>query len=208
MDVMTTGMNGIEKMSDNYSNFIQKLNKKFKPFIREMERIRGAHPMPSGEQIDFNTLTNVEQKTLHLSWLMAQIYYHVLSTPIMTSKGEVSSDAGKVLSVADKEYKQFRKDTYKMSGDDAKAADLLWRSSANNMTVLGFAQVVIFIVCAIALGTGIVSKIIFIGGAAIAFPIFFKFRDMPASKLYTWRKVRCISALAFAVMMHILMRGL
>ena len=34
MNIMTTGMEGIAKMSDNYSSFIKKLNKKFAPFYR------------------------------------------------------------------------------------------------------------------------------------------------------------------------------
>ena len=79
-----------------------------------MERIRAEHPNGDGEMIDFNELSVVEQKTLHLSWLMAQIYYHVLSTPILTADGKVSTDAEKVISVAEKEFKQFKKDTFKI----------------------------------------------------------------------------------------------
>ena len=40
MDIVTTGMKGISNMSDNYSVFIKKLNQKFKPFIKELDRIR------------------------------------------------------------------------------------------------------------------------------------------------------------------------
>lgn len=69
MDVMTTGMNGIEKMSNNYSSFIKKFGKKFKPFIKEMERIRAEHPNGDGEMIDFNELSVVEQK--NTSFVMA-----------------------------------------------------------------------------------------------------------------------------------------
>ena len=85
MNIMTTGMEGIAKMSDNYSSFIKKLNKKFAPFLQELERIKNSHPVDADGMIDFDSLSIVEQKTLHVSWLMAQVYYHVLSTPIERS---------------------------------------------------------------------------------------------------------------------------
>lgn len=100
MNIMTTGMEGIAKMSDNYSSFIKKLNKKFAPFLQELERIKNSHPVDADGMIDFDSLSIVEQKTLHVSWLMAQVYYHVLSTPILNSKGEVSSEAREALSAS------------------------------------------------------------------------------------------------------------
>ena len=69
--------------------------------------------------------------TLHLSWLMAQIYYHVLATPILTSNGEVSQDAQKALSASMTDLKQVRKDTYKMVGEDAPVGNLVWKPVAN-----------------------------------------------------------------------------
>ena len=176
MDIMTTGMNGIEKMSNNYSSFIKKFGKKFKPFIKEMERIRAEHPNGDGEMIDFNELSVVEQKTLHLSWLMAQIYYHVLSTPILTADGKVSTDAEKVISVAENEFKQFKKDTFKMTGDDAKAANILWASSARSMMIVNFIAMAIMIFAGVSLfATNVLGGLALFVGAVIAFPIFFKF---------------------------------
>lgn len=67
MEVMTTGMIGISKMSENYSSFIRKLAKKFAPFIVELERIKSTYPLHSDGKIDFESLTQVEQKTLHVS---------------------------------------------------------------------------------------------------------------------------------------------
>ncbi len=40
MNIMITGMEGIAKMSDNYSSFIKKLNRMFAPFLQELERIK------------------------------------------------------------------------------------------------------------------------------------------------------------------------
>lgn len=202
IDIMTTGMNGIEKMSDNYSGFIKKLGKKFKPFIQEMGRIRNAHPVENGQMIDFNELSTVEQKTLHLSWLMAQIYYHVLSTPILTSDGKVSTDAGKVISVAEKEFKQFKRDTFKMKGDDAKAADFLWASSARTMMVVNFIAMAAMIFAGISMvTTNIIGGLVLFIGAIIAFPIFIKLKPECASRLWAWRIVRLVGSIVFAILM-------
>lgn len=206
MDIMTTGMNGIEKMSNNYSSFIKKFGKKFKPFIKEMERIRAEHPNGDGEMIDFNELSVVEQKTLHLSWLMAQIYYHVLSTPILTADGKVSTDAEKVISVAEKEFKQFKKNTFKMTGDDAKAANILWASSARSMMIVNFIAMAIMIFAGVSLfATNVLGGLALFVGAVIAFPIFFKFKAPSASKLWLWRIVRLICAVVFSVLMFIVL---
>ena len=206
MDIMTTGMNGIEKMSNNYSSFIKKFGKKFKPFIKEMERIRAEHPNGDGEMIDFNELSVVEQKTLHLSWLMAQIYYHVLSTPILTADGKVSTDAEKVISVAEKEFKQFKKDTFKMTGDDAKAANILWASSARSMMIVNFIAMAIMIFAGVSLfATNVLGGLALFVGAVIAFPIFFKFKAPSASKLWLWRIVRLICAVVFSILMFIVL---
>lgn len=206
MDIMTTGMNGIEKMSNNYSSFIKKFGKKFKPFIKEMERIRAEHPNGDGEMIDFNELSVVEQKTLHLSWLMAQIYYHVLSTPILTADGKVSTDAEKVISVAENEFKQFKKDTFKMTGDDAKAANILWASSARSMMIVNFIAMAIMIFAGVSLfATNVLGGLALFVGAVIAFPIFFKFKAPSASKLWLWRIVRLICAVVFSILMFIVL---
>lgn len=203
MNMMTTGMNGIEKMSDNYSDFIKKLGKKFKPFAVELECIKKAHPVQDGGQIDFNSLTTVEQKTLHLSWLMAQIYYHVLSTPILTADGKVSMEAKQVIDTANKEFKQFKKDTFKLSGEDAKAANILWHSSANMMLLLNLMVTIAMLGLGVfAFRYGIMRGLVFIVSAMIAFPIFFKIKVPSDSRLWLYRIYRLIAACAFAVIMQ------
>lgn len=203
MNMMTTGMNGIEKMSDNYSNFIKKLGKKFKPFIVELECIKKSHPVQDGGQIDFNSLTTVEQKTLHLSWLMAQIYYNVLSTPILTADGNVSMEAKQVIDTANKEFKQFKKDTFKLSGEDAQAANILWHSSANMMLLLNLVVTIAMLGLGVfAFRYGIMRGLVFIVSAMIAFPIFFKIKVTSDSRLWLYRIYRLIAACAFAVIMQ------
>lgn len=200
MNIMITGMEGIAKMSDNYSSFIKKLNRMFAPFLQELERIKNAHPVDVDGMIDFDSLSVVEQKTLHVSWLMAQVYYHVLSTPILNSKGEVSKEANEALSASTKSLKQIKKDTYTMVAEEAQVGDIIWKPEANKILVVNFFAVGILIALGcLSMSTSVLKGILFILCGAVAFPIFFKFRSLPASRLYTWRLVRLIGAIVIAI---------
>ena len=206
MDVMTTGMAGIAKMSDNYLDFIKKLNKKFAPFIQELERIKASHPLDEDRMINFDSLSSVEQKTLHVSWLMAQIYYHVLSTPILNSQGEVSREASDALNASTQGLKQIRKDTYKMIDAEAPIGDIVWKPEANKMLVINFFAVGILIaIGCLAMSSSVLQGILLILTSAVSFPIFFKFKNLPASRLYTWRLVRLISAFILAIAIGVLL---
>ena len=206
MDTITTCMHGIEKISDNYSGFIKKLNKIFAPFIKELDRIKSEHTIDQDGYVDFDDLSTVEQKTLHLSWLMAQIYYHVLATPILTSTGEVSSDAQKALSASIADLKEVRKDTFKMVGEDAPVGNLLWKPIANKMLIINFFAMAFFVVIGIlSLGSSVLKGILFIVCALLACPVFFKFRDLPASRLYVWRLVRLIVSVVVVIAIAILL---
>lgn len=206
IDVMTTGMAGIAKMSDNYSSFIKKLNKKFAPFLVELERMKKAHPTDIDGKIDFSSLSLVEQKTLHVSWLMAQVYYHVLSTPILNAKGEVSVEATDALEASVKGLQQIRKDTYRMTGDEAVVGDIVWKPEANKLLIINFIAIIAFITIGCkTMGTSVLKGILLISCSIIAFPVFFKFRGLPASRLYTWRLVRLIISIVVAIVIGVLL---
>ena len=150
--------------------------------------------------IVFVSLSVVEQKTLHVSWLMAQVYYHVLSTPILNSKGEVSKEANEALSASTKSLKQIKKDTYTMVAEEAQVGDIIWKPEANKILVVNFFAVGILIALGcLSMSTSVLKGILFILCGAVAFPIFFKFRSLPASRLYTWRLVRLIGAIVIAI---------
>ena len=206
IDIMTTGMAGLAKMADNYSSFIKKLDKKFAPFLVELERVKKAHPTDKDGKIDFESLSLVEQKTLHVSWLMAQVYYRVLSTPILNAKGEVSVESTNALKASAKGLKQIRKDTYRMTGEEAVVGDIVWKSEANRLLIINFIAIVAFItIGCMTMGTSALKGILFILCSGIAFPIFFKFRELPASKLYTWRLIRLIAAIVVAIVIGVLL---
>jgi hypothetical protein len=67
MNTLITGMEGIEKMSENYRDFLGKLSLLFQPFVDEMERISQDYAPGADGKIDFDSLSEMEQKTLHLS---------------------------------------------------------------------------------------------------------------------------------------------
>lgn len=205
MNQITISMEGIEKMSKNYILFIKKFAKKFQPFVDELERIKSAHPIKEGELIDFNDLSSVEQKTLHLAWLMAQIYYRVLSTPLMTADGIVSTDAAQVITTAEKDYKKFWAETFKMTGEDAQAANIFWRSSAKKMLILNLYVMFALLALAIMVFSFSTTRgLIFIVAAVIAFPYFLVIKVPSESRLWLWRIYRLVGAIAFAIIMQFL----
>ncbi len=200
MDTITTGMQGIAKMSDNYSKFIKRFSKKFAPFIAELERIKSNHVADEDGSIDFDSLSLVEQRTLHLSWLMAQIYYHVLSTPILTANGVVSDEARNTLNASKQDLREVRKSTYKMMGEDTPVGNLIWKPAADTMLIVNSAIVVLFVILgALMFSNNVIKGILLILCALIAFPLFFKFKDLPASKLYVWRILRLVLAIVIAI---------
>lgn len=206
MNVMTTGMIGISKMSENYSSFIKKLTKRFAPFIVELERIKSAHALDSDGKIDFDCLSPVEQKTLHVSWLMAQVYYNVLSTPILNSRGEVSDEAIEALSASKKELRQIRKDTYKFTDENYPVGNLIWRPVANMMMIINFFAVGILIMLGcLSMTSSVLKGVLFLVDAVVAFPVFFKFRNLPESRIFTWRLVRFIVAVIIAALVGMLL---
>lgn len=103
MRTMEDVLRHIKNLADEYQAFtIQYLNF-FTPVLEEVENIKNKYaPTQKGfffskrvnqVKVDFNTLTIKEQKTLHLSWLMAQILNSVLAAPLLNDKGEVDKDA-------------------------------------------------------------------------------------------------------------------
>ena len=107
MDVVITGMEGIETISDNYRDFINNLSRLFRPYLQEMDRIASQYSRGNDGKVDFNELSEMEQRTLHLSWLLAQLYYHILSVPLLTAQGEVNPSSRQLLLKAKQDYAEL-----------------------------------------------------------------------------------------------------
>lgn len=106
MDTMSDFMEKVSEISDNYSEFIAKFRVPFRRILNNMiaiemrekenlEKNRSFFSKLFGtkEKVDFDKLSVDDQKTLHEAWLMAQVLYTVLATPILTQKGDLDSSA-------------------------------------------------------------------------------------------------------------------
>jgi hypothetical protein len=67
----------------------------------------------------------MEQKTLHLSWLLAQLYYHMLSIPLLNEQGEVDPSTKKLLNKAQQDYAQLSGQATELENEKQKIKDLL-----------------------------------------------------------------------------------
>lgn len=206
MHTITVGMQGIAAMADNYASFIKKSGRKFRQFIKELNHIRGRYPLEEDGYISFDRLSLVGQKTLHLSWLIAQIHYNLLSTPILDAEGEVSGKSEETLSISERDIRQIKKDTFHMSGEEALVGNIVWRPKANMMLVVGFIAAAALVALGImSVRNSMLKGILLIICALVAFPIFFVFRVLPSSKLFIWRLVRVIAAILLAIVISILL---
>ena len=117
IETVITGMRGIENVSNGYIELLTGLSGQFRPFLNEMESIAGDYTPGADGKIDFNQLSEMEQKTLHLSWLLAQLYYHSLSKPLLTEEGKVDSDAVSLLGYSQNEYRKLSLDVSNLASE-------------------------------------------------------------------------------------------
>ena len=120
MAVMTDFMKKTASIAENYSDFLVRFRSAFYPVVNEMkymeQRTRQKQKRmlydSDDEKIDFNSLTEAEQKKIHQAWLMAQIMCSVLSEPLLTPAGELASEAQTTLRNARNVYPAFAQGRY------------------------------------------------------------------------------------------------
>lgn len=114
MNIMTDFMCSISRIAANYERFIREFRDMYAPVLEELKvvqqqaygeqgaywgnRIKQAFGL--NVKIDFRKLSIRQQKVLHISWLMAQVLYSVLSAPILTEQGDLDKNAEEVLTGA------------------------------------------------------------------------------------------------------------
>lgn len=207
LKVMISGLIGIRKISDNYRKFIIKFSNIFTPFINELKRIKGEYSTGANGRIDFNSLTITEQKTIQMSWLLAQIYYNVLSQSILTEQGEISPKAKDMLKSSKNSMNKCRHDTYRMKGDESVIGNLYWHKSANSMLIINTIVAIIMIIIGIMLlNIKLMTSFIFFIGAIICLPIFFAGKLLSDSQAYSSRLVRLVISLLFVTIMFVIFR--
>ena len=107
----------IGDISSDYSQFINAYGKKFRPFITELKNIRKTKETDEDGKIDFNSLSESEQKTLHLAWLMGQVYYQLLQSPILDDENKIDRESQKTLITAKNSMKELQQKTFRMDGE-------------------------------------------------------------------------------------------
>lgn len=96
IDVQTEKIRSIEVITNDYSSFIKKISTKFNGLLDELDRMIAKYG--NSKSIKASSLSEVEQKTLHLSWLMAQVYYQILATRLLTENGNITKECSATLS--------------------------------------------------------------------------------------------------------------
>lgn len=111
MDTMADALKHIHNLADDYNDFILKFSVRFRPLINQMEvvynnsyekqsksvknRIKSLFGV--GLQVDFNKLTQEEQRVLHISWIMAQSLHKLLSKNLIDGEGNADNTAKQLL---------------------------------------------------------------------------------------------------------------
>ena len=113
MKTMSDFMKKVSDISDDYTDFIAKFRGSFGQVVdsmvsiekREQEGLKQKQgAFDASEKIDFTQLSISDQRTIHEAWLMAQVLYTVLSTPILTQDGNLDSGAETALQDAQTSY--------------------------------------------------------------------------------------------------------
>ena len=202
---VSIAMSGIERFAKNYKGFINNVNRMFNPFINEIERIKNEHSGSEEDKIDFNSLDKMEQKTIHLSWLMAQIEYNVLSATLLTDDGYVSKEAKETYKSANKAFGSVKKDIVKAENDGLKVGDVFWKTQSNIMIGVNILFCSVMILCMIiTMKTSFLSGMKFLVAAIIAFPIFIVKKDLSKNKQFKWRIIRLVAAVLFILIMLVI----
>ena len=114
IQLMKTGIafcNKITNLKEHYMSFLQDFLKLFKPVLYKLKDIRDreqslGHVDQMGK-IDYMSLPEDERKTLHISWLMVQIYNSLLKKPLLNDKEEISEEAVKLLDSAKDQQREL-----------------------------------------------------------------------------------------------------
>ena len=112
MAMMSDFMKETASIAEEYSGFLMRFRNVFYQVVNEVRYIEQRSRQKqkrmlygSGDdKIDFNSLTETEQKKLHQAWLMTQVLYSVLSAPLLTPVGELAPAARTTLQDAKNAY--------------------------------------------------------------------------------------------------------
>ena len=96
-DSYTIIYNAISRGARNYDSFVKSYNVKYRNIVSRVGEMSIVYPKDEDGKIDFDSLNEVDQRTLHLSWLMTQIIYGILKQPLIDENGRLCSGSENAL---------------------------------------------------------------------------------------------------------------
>lgn len=116
----------IIEVLNNYSSFVSHFEVKYTKVLERIKEISSTYPKENDGKIDFDSLNEVDQRTLHLGWLMTQLYYGILKQPLINEEGKAMQESKTALVEANNAYvelkKKFPSEVSKIAEDPKEAA--------------------------------------------------------------------------------------
>lgn len=190
----------ISRGVSNYDSFVKSFNKKYQNIVKRVGEISKEHQKDVDGKIDFESLNEVDQKTLHLSWLMTQLIYGILKQPLIDGEGKISTESQDKLVEYKKEVKTIE------SKYRVKVSNHTWNpKKAARGWLVG---------CFVVFGTSLLlylyykyiksqnAALLMLANSVVAFPFSIFIRKMPfkfKAFLRIFRFVLCLIALLLIV---------
>ena len=145
-------------------------------------------------------LTSQEKKIISVSWEYGQLLFQMLTDVFYDDEKESFTLCEERPLEVKERFKPLRQALFKLRGENAYAADSLWKRSAERAKLVSFALVILLVIA------GIVSSciwnikgLLFLMDACIALPVFFVKKDMPLNQVTFWRWTRAAGAVFIAI---------
>lgn len=106
-DSYTIAFEAIDKGVSNYNSFVKSYSSKYRNIVKRIGEISNQYPRDEDGKINFDSLNEVDQRTLHLSWLMTQLLYGVLKQPLIDEHGYISTASQHTLTSFKNEIKNI-----------------------------------------------------------------------------------------------------
>lgn len=194
-------MRSLVALMENYEETMDNISSHLRPIAERVVLIG----MPYDVTDNIN-LTSQEKKTITVSWEYGQLLFQMLT--------DLFYDDKKACFVANEErpqevktrFKPLRQALFKLKGENAYAADPLWKKPAERAKWVSFSLVVLLVIMGVVASIQwSIKGLLLIFDACIAFPVFFVKKDMPLNQVTFWRWVRVASAVLIAVAIIVFM---
>lgn len=204
MGIMETTLSGIETIASDYTTFIKEVGVRLNGFTKELRKISKKNSAGTGK-VDFSQLSEKDQKKLHLSWLLAQVYYHLLSAPLLDDEGRVLPEAKSSIQEAKVAYAEFDDEVTSLPRDIAIIGNPALKKELGIINLIGS-----LIACLIAFLTGFAlgygffkAGICLLADTIIACPYFGLFSNLAVGNLKRVRIARIVLSVIILVLILI-----